>query len=258
MKLDVEQIRRRKGSGPPLTMLTAYDAQTAILLEQAGLDLLLVGDTLGMVFQGQDTTRVVTLDQMEYHVAVVSRGATDTFIVGDLPYGTYDTPPMALGSGRRLINAGASAVKLEGNPEGVVELLVREGIPVMGHLGLQPQTAESFRVRGKGDEEAAAILREALLVAEAGAFCLVLESVPESLGKRVTEGLNIPTIGIGAGKYCDGQVLVINDLLGLSTMHQPKFVKHYAELASVVRSAAESYVREVRSRRFPDAEHTYH
>lgn len=258
MKLSIKQIKERKASGRPLAMLTAYDAQIALLLEQAGVDLLLVGDTLGMVFQGRDTTRVVTLDQMAYHVSVVSHGARDTFIVGDLPYGSYDSPELAVASGRRLMDAGANAVKLEGSPEGIVAQLVDAGVPVMGHLGLQPQTAESFRVRGKRGEEADAILEEALLVEEAGAFSLVLESVPESLARRISERISIPTIGIGAGKYCDGQVLVINDLLGLSTMHQPKFVKHYAELAVTVREAAQSYVREVQSRSFPDPEHTYH
>lgn len=258
MKLNVQQIKDRKGSDQPLAMLTAYDAQTALLLEQGGLDLLLVGDTLGMVFQGRDSTRVVTLDQMAYHVSVVSHGAPETFIVGDLPFGTYDSPGEAVSSARRLLESGANAVKLEGNPRGVIEGLVGAGIPVMGHLGLQPQTAESFSVRGKREQEAEDILEEAVRVERAGAFSLVLESVPESLARRITERIAIPTIGIGAGKHCDGQVLVVNDMLGLSTMHQPKFVKHYAELASAVREAAQSYVREVRSRSFPDAKHTYH
>ncbi len=258
MKLDVNAVKEKKVRNEPITMLTAYDAQTALLLQEAGVDLLLVGDTLGMVFQGANTTRVVTLDQMVYHVSVVSHGAPDTFVVGDLTYGTYDTPDIALASARRIISAGAQAVKLEGNPKGVVRALVSEGIPVMGHLGLQPQTAERFTVRGKQDNEAEQICAEAKDVEADGAFSLVLESVPEALARRITDELRIPTIGIGAGKYCDGQVLVINDLLGLSTIRKPKFVKQYAELAPVIRDAAREYVREVRARTFPDAEHTYH
>lgn len=258
MKLTIDEMRHMKTVGRPLVMLTAYDAQVALLLEEAGIDLLLVGDTLGMVFQGADTTRSVTLDHMAYHVSVVTRGAANTFVIGDLPFRTYDTPDAARRSARRLIEAGADAVKLEGNPPGVVEALAADGIPVMGHLGLLPQTASAFKVRGKQQEEAEQIARDAQAVESAGAFSLVLESVPESLAGRITDELTIPTVGIGAGRFCDGQVLVINDLLGLSTMHQPKFVKHYADLASVIRRAAGEYAREVRSRSFPDDEHTYH
>lgn len=258
MKLDVVAIKAKKKQGSRITMLTAYDAQTALLLEEAGIDLLLVGDTLGMVFQGQDTTRVVTLEHMIYHVSVVAHGAPETFVVGDLPYGTYDTPDAALQSAAKLIEAGADAVKLEGSPPGVVHALVAEGIPVMGHLGLLPQTAERFKVEGKREEDAAKIEHQAKLVEEGGAFSVVLESVPESLARKITERLTIPTIGIGAGKHCDGQVLVINDLLGLSTTHKPKFVKRYAELAQVVRQAARTYIQEVRSGQFPDYDHTYH
>lgn len=258
MKLTAAEIVQRKGGRQPLSMLTAYDAQTASLLEEAGIDLLLVGDTLGMVFQGQPTTRAVTIDHMLYHVEVVRRGAPNTFLVGDLPFGTYDRPETALQSARRLREAGADAVKLEGNPSGVIEAVVADGIPVMGHLGLQPQTAESFRVRGKREDEAAEIAQDAASVAEAGAFSLVLESVPETLGRLITQQLSIPTIGIGAGNQCDGQVLVINDMLGLTTTHIPKFVKRYADLAAIVRSAVEHYVNEVRDRSFPGDEQTYH
>lgn len=258
MKLNINDFQRMKAEGRPIAMLTAYDAQTAVLLEQAEIDLLLVGDTLGMVFQGADSTRAVTLEHMVYHVSVVSHGAPNTFVVGDLPYGTYETPEAARRSARRLVEAGADAVKLEGNPPGVVAALVADGVAVMAHLGLLPQTAEEFRVRGKRQEEADQIEADARAVESAGAFSLVVESVPESLARRITDGLRIPTIGIGAGKYCDGQVLVINDLLGLSTMHQPKFVKHYAELATVIRRAAGEYKQDVRSRLFPDDEHTYH
>lgn len=258
MKLNIDEIKQKKFDNQRITMLTAYDAQTALLLQEAGIDLLLVGDTLGMVFQGRDTTRVVTLDHIVYHIGVVRNGASETFLVADLPYGTYDTRETAERSARRLVAAGADAVKLEGNPDGVVEAIVSAGIPVMGHLGLLPQTAESFRVRGKRKDEAEQIERDALSVEDAGAFSLVLESVPVGLGRKITERLVIPTIGIGAGKHCNGQVLVVNDMLGLTTKHIPKFVKRYAELASVVRKAAESYVHEVRLGEFPGDEHTYH
>lgn len=258
MKFTVAEIIQRKTSGQPIAMLTVYDAQTATLLEAAGIDLLLVGDTLGIVFQGQGTTRAVTIDHMLYHVEVVRRGAPNTFLIGDLPYGTYDTPETGLRAAHRLAGAGADAVKLEGNPPGVIAAIVADGIPVMAHLGLQPQTAESFRVRGKREDEAAEITRDALSVAAAGAFSLVLESVPEGLGRIITRQLSIPTIGIGAGNQCDGQVLVINDMLGLTTTHIPKFVKRFADLAAIVRSAVERYVVDVRDRSFPSDEQTYH
>lgn len=258
MKLNVDAIRRRKTEKGRIVMLTAYDAQMASLLESAGVDLLLVGDTLGMVFQGRDTTRVVTMEQMVYHVSVVCHGAPETFVVGDLPYGTFDTPKEAVASGKRLMEAGADAVKLEGDPPGVVKALVEAGIPVMGHLGLLPQTAESFHVHGKREEDAANIETSARSVAQAGAFSLVLEAVPEALAQRITAALPIPTIGIGAGKHCDGQVLVVNDMLGMTTTHLPKFVKRYADLAQVIRRAAEQYVEEVRTGEFPGYEQTYH
>lgn len=258
VKLDVQEIRKRKSVGPRIAMLTAYDAGTAKFLEESGIDLILVGDTLGMVVQGYDTTRVVTLDQICYHVSIVTHGAPNTFVIGDLPYGTYDEPETALSSARRIIESGAQAVKLEGNPMGVVSALVEAGIPVMGHLGLQPQTASSFRVKGKGDEEAHAIVRDAHAVDRAGVFSLVLESIPESLARSITQSIGAPTIGIGAGRECDGQVLVIHDLLGLTTNIKPKFVKRYAELAPSIRNAVRAYIDEVRSGVFPDAEHTYH
>jgi 3-methyl-2-oxobutanoate hydroxymethyltransferase len=258
VKLEVKDIRKRKSTGPRLTMLTAYDAGTAAFLEQEGIDLILVGDTLGMVVQGYDTTRVVTLDHICYHVSIVAHGAPHTFVVGDLPFGTYDTPAAAVASSRRVIDAGASAVKLEGNPPGVVSALAESGIPVMGHLGLLPQTAESFRVRGKEQAEAERILADARDVERAGAFSLVLESVPEGLARTISHALTIPTIGIGAGRECDGQVLVIHDLLGLTTNMKPKFVKRFANLAPLVRAAVRTYIDEVQSGTFPDAEHTYH
>lgn len=258
MKLDPEAIRKRKSIGPRIAMLTAYDAGTAQFLEECGIDLILVGDTLGMVVQGYDTTRVVTLEQMCYHVSIVAHGAPNTFVIGDLPYGTYDVPDIALTSARKIIEAGAQAVKLEGNPKGVISALVQAGIPVMGHLGLQPQTAAGFRVRGKAEEEAHAIVDDAQAVDRSGVFSLVLESIPESLARTITQNIQAPTIGIGAGRQCDGQVLVIHDLLGLTTKLKPKFVKRYAELAPAIRNAVHAYIDEVRSGSFPDAEHTYH
>jgi len=256
--LSVKDILLRKKNKTPIIMLTAYDAQTAGILEQAGVDILLVGDSLGNVFQGQDSTRHVTMDHMLYHTETVRRGAPNSLIVADLPYKSYETPEKALLNAQKLMSVGANAVKLEGSPEGTVTHIVSRGIPVMGHVGLLPQTAKDFTVKGKSEDEAGQIRTQAKNLQSEGVFSIVLESVPESLAEELTNNLSIPTIGIGAGKYCNGQVLVINDLIGLSTGKSPKFVKRYADIAKAIETAVCNFQSEVKTGTFPDSGHTYH
>jgi 3-methyl-2-oxobutanoate hydroxymethyltransferase len=256
--MTVQEFVEKKKRKEPIAMLTAYDAPTARLLGEAGVDAILVGDSLGNVFQGRNSTREVTLRDMCYHTEAVARGTDRVFIVADLPLGSYDTLSLALTSARSLIDSGAQAIKLEGNPEGVIAGLCGAGYNVMGHLGLLPQTATDFKVKGKDEAEAERIVRDALSLSNAGAFAMVLECLPEGLAKRITEEVPVPTIGIGAGKYCDGQILVIHDILGLSSGNKLKFVKRYAELSALVRGAVSSYVSEVKEGSFPAAENTFH
>ena len=253
----VEKIRAKKGK-EKIIMLTAYDYQMAKLLDEVGIDLILVGDSLGMVFQGHPNTKSVTMEHMVYHIEAVARGAKRTPIIGDMPIHSYDTVEDALRNAKRLIEAGAHGVKLEGLHPQVISALIENQIPVMGHVGMLPQTAETYRVRGKKREEAERILQDAVELDKLGVFAIVLECIPESLAKKITESINAPTIGIGAGRYCDGQVLVINDLLGMDESFKPKFVKHYAKLAQVIKAAVRQFVDEVRSGVFPDDAHTYH
>lgn len=254
----VEDFRRKKQNNEKISMLTAYDCQIASILEQTGIDAILVGDSMGMVIQGHNSTREVTIEQVCYHTQAVVRGARNTFIIGDMPYHSFDTPELALKNAQKLVECGAHAVKLEGNPPGVIDALVAARIPVMGHLGLLPQTAESYKVQGKSQEEADAIKSQALAMDQAGIFALVLECIPESLAKEVTDSISAATIGIGAGKYCDGQVLVINDLLGLDNRKYARFVKTYADLHSVINQAVEQYIQDVKTLVYPDLNHTYH
>ncbi|MEM3556062.1 MAG: 3-methyl-2-oxobutanoate hydroxymethyltransferase [Candidatus Micrarchaeia archaeon] len=241
-----------------VVMLTAYDYQTAKLVEEAGVDLILVGDSLGMVVLGYPTTKEVTMQEMLHHTKAVARGAKKTPIIGDMPINSYSTPQLALENARKFLQAGAKGVKVEGCCEEVVKALLSDGIPVMGHLGLLPQTAEKHKLVGKDGEEAERIFRDALTLDKLGVFSLVLECIPESLGKRITENVKTITIGIGAGKYCDGQVLVINDLLGMDDTFKPKFVKRYASLAEIIRNAVSQFKKEVEEGSFPDEEHSYH
>lgn len=263
-RVTVPELRRMKDRGERIAVVTAYDATFARMLDEGGADVLLVGDSLGMVVQGLDTTLPVTLDEMIYHCRAVARGARRALIVGDMPFMSYQVSAEdALRSaGRFLAEGGAHAVKLEGGEAmaPTIARLVAIGIPVMAHVGLTPQSVHAmggFKVQGRGEDDADRVLRDARAVAAAGAFSVVLEGIPSELAARVTAAIDVPTIGIGAGPSCDGQVLVSYDLLGLTADLKPKFVKRYAELFTEGREATERYVAEVRSGAFPAAEHSF-
>jgi 3-methyl-2-oxobutanoate hydroxymethyltransferase len=255
--MNVDEIRALKGKRK-ISMLTAYDYQTAKILDEVGIDIILVGDSLGMVVQGYEDTKNVKMEDILYHTRAVSRGAKNTLIVSDMPIHTYDTPEEALDNACQFIKAGAHAVKLEGNCSEVIPTLIKEKISVMGHVGLLPQTAERFQVKGKTPEQADELWRDSLELDKIGAFTLVVECVPEWLARKITMDVKMPTIGIGAGKYCDGQVIVINDLLGIDNDPTPKFVKRFANLNEDIKGAVQQYIEEVRSGSFPDKDHTYH
>jgi 3-methyl-2-oxobutanoate hydroxymethyltransferase len=263
-KVTVPEIRGRKAGGPPLAMVTAYDFTMARLIDEAGADLILVGDSLGMVVQGLSNTIPVTLDEICYHGRAVARASARAHVVGDMPFMSYQvSPAQAVESAGKLMKDGAfESVKLEGGEEVAEHVwrIVRAGVPVMGHVGLTPQSVHAlggFKVQGRGSEAAAKILADAQALEGAGAYAIVLEAVPPDVAAKVTEAVGVPTIGIGAGEACDGQVLVCTDLLGLSRGHMPKFAKRYAELGDAVVSAVTQYVSEVRSRSFPRPEHAY-
>lgn len=257
-------IRARKHVGPRISAVTAYDATIAALLDEGGADILLVGDSLGTVIQGRSTTLSVTLEQMCYHSLAVSRGACRAHVVCDMPFLSFQVcADKALESAGALVKEGScEAVKLEGG-EVVAEQIrriVEAGIPVMGHIGLLPQSVHAmggYRVQGRTPETAAQLLRDARAVEDAGAYAIVLEGIPQSLAFQVTQAIEIPTIGIGAGPHCDGQVLVCYDFLGLYRGSQGRFVKHFAELGDAVVDATRRYVAEVRSGEFPGVEHSY-
>lgn len=260
----VLDVQRFKDEGRRFAMVTAYDYTMARLVDQAGVPLLLVGDSLGMVMLGQPTTLPVTLDEMLHHARAVTRGAQNALVVGDLPFGTYhESEEQAIGSAVRFLKeGGVNAVKLEGGGRTIeiTHRLVAMGIPVMAHLGLTPQFVNQFggfKVQGKSPAAAARILADAKALEEAGAFSLVLEGVPAELARRVTKSLHIPTIGIGAGVGCDGQVLVLHDLLGLTTEKTAKFVKKYADLGNAVKEAVTEFMHEVEDGTFPGPEHSY-
>ncbi|OGD48281.1 3-methyl-2-oxobutanoate hydroxymethyltransferase [Candidatus Bathyarchaeota archaeon RBG_13_46_16b] len=252
-----EEIKRKKDK-EKIIVLTAYDFQIAKILDEMQIDLILVGDSLGMVVQGHPDTKHVTMRDMVYHTRAVARGARNTPIIGDLPINSCNTVDDALKNATKFLKAGASGVKIEGNKPQVVKALVKAGIPTMGHVGMLPQTAESYRLKGKTTEEAEKILQDAIELDAEGVFSIVLECIPQSLAKKITERVKTPTIGIGAGKYCDGQVLVINDMLGLDESFKPKFVRRYANLNAVVKNAVGKFKEEVFAGKYPDEEHTYH
>jgi 3-methyl-2-oxobutanoate hydroxymethyltransferase len=255
MRLD--EFRIMKGR-KKIIMLTAYDYQMAKILDKAGVDLILVGDSLGMVIQGHKDTKSVRMEDMLYHTRAVARGAKNTPVIGDMPINSDNTIEEALKNAKLFIEAGAHGVKIEGNKSEVVEALINAEIPVMGHVGLLPQTAEAYRVKGKKPEEAEKIFNDALALDRLGVFSIVLECMPESLAKRITEAVEAPTIGIGAGKYCDGQVLVINDMLGFDPSFAPKYLKRYANLNGIIKEAVARFEEEVIKGIYPDDEHTYH
>lgn len=259
-QVTVPDFLAAKARGQRLTMLTAYDYTMARLLDDAGVDSLLVGDSLGMVVQGQPDSLAVTLDEMVYHTRLVARGVRRSLLVVDLPFMSYQiSPQQALESAGRLIKeGGAHAVKLEGGVRSAaaISAITTAEIPLMGHIGLTPQSVR--RLGGfKVQRDAERLLEDALAVEAAGAFAVVVECVPAELAARITAALKIPTIGIGAGPDCDGQILVTPDLLGLFDEIRPRFVKHYAEMGQAVRKAVESYCREVREGIFPGPEHSF-
>lgn len=241
-----------------IVVLTAYDCQTARILEEAQVDVILVGDSSGMVVQGYPNTKSVTLEDMLFHTRAVARGARRTLVVADMPIHTYDTAPQGLTNAQRFVEAGANAVKIEGNRPEVISALLKHNIPVMGHLGLLPQTAERSEVQGKTPEQADRLWRDALELDQLGVFSIVLECIPEWLARKISNDIKTPTIGIGAGKFCDGQVLVVNDMLGFTDDPVPKFVKTYANLRSTILEAVQRFAEEVKSGTFPDKAHTYH
>ncbi|MCK5739435.1 3-methyl-2-oxobutanoate hydroxymethyltransferase [bacterium] len=251
MKKTISETQAMKGR-EKISMLTCYDYSFAKAID-GHVDLILVGDSLGNVVLGYQRTRHVTLDDMLRHLGAVSRGVTKSVIIADLPYGSYETPDMAIKNARQLIENGADAVKPEGRPD-IVTALTAAKIPVMAHLGLLPQTAKTFRAVGRKEDEARHLLVQAAEMETAGAFSLVLECVPPVLAAKVSDLITIPTIGIGAGADCDGQVLVLYDMLGLYDDFQPKFVRHYARLKSAVADAVQQYTRDIKNGFFPTDE----
>lgn len=244
-------------------MLTAYDYSIAKLLDAAGVDVLLVGDSLGMVYQGKDNTLSVTVDEMIYHTKAVKRGAVNAFIVVDMPFLSYHVSPedTVRNAGRIIKESGADAVKIEGGNNIIesISALMRAQIPVVGHLGLTPQSVNmfgGFKAQGKSAEQAQDIINQAKLLEKAGVCALVLECIPSELAQTITENLSVPTIGIGAGKFCDGQVLVVNDMLGMSADFTPKFVKHYANIGEIIGNAVKNYITEVNNGEFPGEQHS--
>ncbi|MBF0624281.1 MAG: 3-methyl-2-oxobutanoate hydroxymethyltransferase [Magnetococcales bacterium] len=258
------ELLRMKRTGRKIVSVTAYDYTFARLLDRAGVDLLLVGDSLGMVIQGAETTLGVTLDEMIYHTRAVARGTVRALVVCDLPFGCYQAGPQEAwdAAARAMKESGAQAVKLEGgrHMSGTVAFLTQRGIPVVGHVGLTPQSVHAFggfRVQGRGDAAAQQVMEDAMALSEAGAGAIVLEGIPAPLAEAVSRKIPVPTIGIGAGPGCDGQVLVLYDLLGLYDDVTPRFVKRYLAGAGQVSTAVETFAREVRDGTFPAPEHCF-
>ena len=263
-KIDISQLHAKKKQGQKITMLTAYDYPTAKLLDEVGIDTILIGDSLANVVLGYPDTIPVTMDEMLHHVKAVSRAVKNAHVIADMPFMSYNVSveQAIVNSGRMLKEGGADSIKLEGGATVTdkVEAIVKAGIPVVGHLGLTPQTAGligGYKVQGANAAAARKILQDAHLLQTAGAFLLVLECIPAKVGDLLSDELDIPVIGIGAGSGCDGQVLVVNDLLGIKAGYSPKFVKQYADLDSVMRSAVQTYKDEVESNAFPAEEHCF-
>jgi 3-methyl-2-oxobutanoate hydroxymethyltransferase len=265
----IHELRRMKDASEPIAVVTAYDATAARLVASAGADVILVGDSLGMVVQGHESTLPVTIDQMIYHSASVRRGLARSggrpHLVGDMPFGSYQaSQDEAVKCAMRLVaEGGVESVKLEGGQDyvQVIQRIVRAGVPVMGHIGLTPQSVHKmggYVVQGKDTDRAQQLLRDGRALEAAGCYAVVLECIPTELARIISGQLSIPTIGIGAGPHCDGQVLVFNDLLGMDDAFTPKFVKHFAEIGQAVTSAVGSYVAEVKARTFPDDAHSFH
>jgi 3-methyl-2-oxobutanoate hydroxymethyltransferase len=263
-KITTNTLQKMKANGEKISMITAYDYSFARLFDAAGIDVILVGDSASNVMAGHETTLPITLDQMIYHAASVIRGVNRCLVVVDLPFGSYQSNPKeALFSTFRIMKeTGAHSVKLEGGEEVLesVKKIIAAGVPVMGHLGLTPQSIYKFgtyTVRAKEEEEAEKLKKDAKLLEEAGCFAIVLEKIPAQLAKEVTESLHIPTIGIGAGKYCDGQVLVMHDMLGINTEFKPRFLRQYLKLHEKITKAIKQYISDVKSRDFPNEQEQY-
>lgn len=263
-KITISYLQKKMDAGRKITMMTAYDYPTASLVDQAEMDTILVGDSLGMVVLGYESTVPVTMEEMLHHCKAVCRGAKQSFVIGDMPFMSYQVSveKAVENAGRLIKEAGCESVKLEGGSEmaHVVKAIVDAGIPVCAHIGLTPQTAtklSGFKVQGKDAEGARELVNSAKALEEAGAFMIVLECIPDQVASRITNELNIPTIGIGAGKYCDGQVLVYHDLVGLFERFTPKMVKQYVNLAPQIREALIQYREEVEKGIFPAPEHSF-
>jgi 3-methyl-2-oxobutanoate hydroxymethyltransferase len=263
-KVTTLRLLEMKKAGQKISALTAYDALIARIIDEAGIDIILVGDSLGNIVQGKSTTLSVTLEDTIYHTRAVVKGAKRPLIVADMPFMSYQVSPEEAfrNAGRIMKETGCNAIKLEGGKivTDAVERLTEAGIPCMGHVGLTPQSINKFgtyRVRGTDQDEAKRIYNDAKLLEEAGAFSVVLEKIPFELGKKITEDLKIPTIGIGAGPYCDGQILVYTDLLGLTVDFHPRFVRRYARLYEDIGKAVSKYVDDIRNRDFPNIDESY-
>ncbi len=263
MRTTLSKLQSMRDKGEKIAVLTCYDASFATMLENSGVDVLLVGDSLGMVIQGRETTLPVTIEQMAYHTACVASGSQQAFIVADMPFGTSQASPReTFAYAAQLMEAGAQMVKLEGGTEmaETVHFLTSRGIPVCGHLGLTPQSVHQlggYKVQGKGEAAAQKLIKDALALQQAGAGLVVLEAIPAALGAEVTAQLAIPTIGIGAGPGCSGQVLVVYDMLGIYPGRKARFVKDYMTGATSIAQAVANYVAEVKSGAFPTAEHSF-
>lgn len=261
-KSTILSLAKMREHNEKIVMLTSYDASFASLVDDCGVDIILVGDSLGMVIQGHSSTLPVSMDDMIYHTACVARGARFSMVLADLPFGSYSTPDQALTHAAQLMRVGAEMVKLEGGQwlAETVHHLVQQGIPVCAHLGLTPQAVHQlsgFRVQGKTPDSAERLLDDALALEQAGASLLVLEAIPAALGAKVTQTVKIPTIGIGAGSNCSGQVLVLHDMLGVFQGHRPKFVKDFMQGQTSIQAAIVAYVQAVKSGQFPSAEHCF-
>ena len=260
--ITITKLLAMHAEGEKITMLTAYDSTMSALLNRCGVEVILIGDSLGNVIQGHSSTTPVTVEQVAYHTECVTRANTHAFVIADLPFASYGDPVQALDSAATLMRAGADMVKLEGGDWQIeiIRYLVERSVPVCAHLGLLPQSVHvlgGYKVQGKSKDAATHMLEQALACQEAGAQMVVLEAIPSSLGEKITSELNIPTIGIGAGPNCSGQVLVLPDMLGISPGRPPKFVKNFLEGHQSIESAVKAYVREVKSGKFPGPEHGF-
>ena len=260
--ITITKLLAMHAEGEKISMLTAYDSTMSALLNRCGVETILIGDSLGNVIQGHTSTTPVTVEQVAYHTECVARANSNAFVIADLPFASYGDPVQALDSAATLMRAGADMVKLEGGDWQIeiIQYLVERSVPVCAHLGLLPQSVHvlgGYKVQGKSKDAASLMLEQAIACEQAGAQMIVLEAIPSSLGKKITEALSIPTIGIGAGPDCSGQVLVLQDMLGISPGKPPKFVKNFMEGHHSIEAAVKAYVREVKSGKFPGAEHGF-